>query len=321
MKKVTILVAVSAALLLVLAGVLAGCGEKAATVPSVRIGILPTEDALPLFVAEQEGFAKKAGVKIEIVNFQSAQERDAALVAGKIDGFMGDVLAAATLSDKGTPVKIVTVMLGADPTEGRFGIVVPQGSKITQPMQLRGVPVAVSSNTITEYVVDSLLKAEGLADNEVKKVEVKKIPVRVQLLLAGQLKAAGLPDPLLAFTESKGAKLVIADTSGQNLSQTILAFSAPYVEENGDALAKLIAADAQAVAAINADPEKYRKLLVDKAQLPPDIASTYRLNLYPEPQLPAKADVDRALSWTSAKGLTSPKTTYETLVAPSFTEK
>lgn len=321
MKRFTIRVMLLAALALVAAVPPAGCAQPAATVPTVRIGILPTEDALPLFVAEQDGLAKKAGVKIEIVNFQSAQERDAALVAGKIDGFMGDVLAAATLSDKGTPVKIVTVMLGSDPTEGRFGIVVPKGSKITQAMQLRGVPVAVSSNTITEYVVDSLLKAEGLADNEIKKVEVKKIPVRVQLLLAGQLKAAGLPDPLLAFTESKSAKLVIADTAGQNLSQTILAFSTPYAEKNGDALAKLIAADAQAVAAINADPEKYRQLLVDKAKLPPDIASTYKLNLYPEPQLPAKADVDRALAWTSAKGLTTPKTTYETLVAPSFTEK
>jgi NitT/TauT family transport system substrate-binding protein len=234
---------------------------------------------------------------------------------------VGDVLTAATLSEKGTPVRIVTVMLGADPTEGRYGVVVPRTSRIAQPMQLRGVPVAVASGTTAEYVVDSLLKAEGLADNEVKKVEVDGIPVAMQLLLAGEVKAACLSDPLLASAEGKRAKLVIADTAGQNLSQTILAFPAAYVEENGDTLAKLIAADARAVAAINGDPEKYRKLLIDKADLPRDIAATYRPNSYPKPQLPARADVDRVLVWTGSKGLTTPRTTYETLVATGLTER
>lgn len=321
MKRRTTLAMTLAALAVAATVAVAACGRKAATVQTVRIGVLPTEAALPLLVAERDRFARKAGVNLEIVDFESAEECGAAVAAGTIDGFVGDVLAAATLSERGTPVRIVAVMLGADPTEGRFGIVVPPDSKIAQPMQLRGVPIAVSSDAVTEYVVDSLLMAEGLGQNEIEKLKVEKLASRMQLLLSGEIKAAALPDPLLAFAESKGAKLIIDDTTGQNLSQSVLAFSAPYEEKHADALAKLIAAEARAVAAINADPQKYRKLLVEEAQLPPGIASTYKPNAYPAPQLPAKADVDRALSWTSAHGLTSSRTTYETLVAPRFTEK
>lgn len=288
-------------------------GGRTRTV-KVRIGTLPTEDTLPLYVAQQDGLLKDTGIDLEMVVFPSAQERDAALVAGKIDGFMGDVLAVAALAQQATPVRIVTIMLGAGSDEGRFGIAVPKGSSVKQPMQLRGVPIAVSSNTITEYVVDSLLRAEGLADDEVKKVEVKKIPVRMQLLLAGQVKAAGLPDPLLAFVESKGARVIIDDTTGANLSQTVLAFRSSFIDERADTIRTLLEVQGAAAEAINDDPEKYRTLLVDKAKLPPDIAETYTLNAYPQPQLPAKADVEPALEWLVAKGLVKSGLTYESLV-------
>jgi ABC-type nitrate/sulfonate/bicarbonate transport system substrate-binding protein len=70
----------------------------------VVIGTLPTEDMLPLWVAEEEGLFAEYGLdSVEIVTFQAAQERDAAFVAGEIDAFMGDIIAAAQLEAAGGP--------------------------------------------------------------------------------------------------------------------------------------------------------------------------------------------------------------------------
>ena len=93
---------VLAALMLATIG-LAGCAQSGKVVPdqphagtetpvSVKIGTLPTEDSLPLWVAQDRGYFAVEGVpKVEIVEFQSAQERDAAFASGAIDAYMGDL--------------------------------------------------------------------------------------------------------------------------------------------------------------------------------------------------------------------------------------
>ena len=183
--------ALSAALAasLVASLLLAGCATTttsstgttpAAVTPAViRLGNLPTEDILPLWAAQQGGLFEKAGITVQIVPFQSAQERDAAYTAGAIDGFMGDLIAVGTLNNGSFPTKAVTICLGATPAEGRFGVVAaPKGAiaKLLSPnspssgpvflkqmQRLANVPVGTSLNTIQEYVLDGLMQEAGRA--------------------------------------------------------------------------------------------------------------------------------------------------------------
>ena len=113
----------------------------------VKIGTLPTEDSLPLWVAEDMGyFATEGLTDVEIVTFQSAQERDAAFASGAIDAYMGDIIAAANLEAGGTPNTIETIMLGADQSQGRFGVVVPPEERTCKSLtELAGVPVGTST--------------------------------------------------------------------------------------------------------------------------------------------------------------------------------
>jgi NitT/TauT family transport system substrate-binding protein len=298
--------------------VLAGCSSNPATpgsdqphsgavTPSaVRIGTLTTEDALPLWVAEKNGLFAKAGLDVTITVFQSAQERDTALTAGAIDGEMGDLIAVGTLRSGGVPVRATTIMLGATPKEGRFGIAVKPGSTATSLKDLAGKPIATSSATIQEYVLDGLMAEAGVPADQVKTEEVKKVPVRFQLLMQGQLEAAALPEPFLSLAGAQGAKIVGDDTlSKKNLSQTVLIFSEKYLNTAGGAAAvtKLLSVWDEGAAAVNKDPEAYRVLLVDKARLPQPVATSYTINMYPMHQLPKTADIDAILAWMKTKGL------------------
>lgn len=156
----------TAALLAVVCFAAAGCASggtgstaetsstASAKPAAVKIGVLPTEDSLPLWVAEQMGYFATNGLEsVEIVNFQSAQERDAAFASGAIDAFMGDIIAAANLEAGGTPNTIKTVMLGADQSQGRFAVVAGPNSAITTMADLNGIQVGTSSATIQEYVL------------------------------------------------------------------------------------------------------------------------------------------------------------------------
>jgi len=285
---------------------------------AVKIGTLPTEDSLPLWVAEKMGYFATQGIdSVEIITFQSAQERDAAFAAGAIDAYMGDIIAATNLEAGGSPNTIKTIMLGADQSQGRFGIAVPPGSDVKSLDQLAGVPVGTSSATIQEYVLDGLMAEAGVAEGDVKKEEVKKVPVRFELLMADKLKAAALPEPFLTLAEQGKARLVGDDTKAKaNLSQTVLVFSDKYLADPAGAAAAdaVLGAWDVAVGQINDKPEDYRDELVEKARLPKPLATTYTVNTYPTAAPPSEADVNAVLAWMKAKGYLKGDVTYGDLV-------
>lgn len=289
--------------------------KPAAPLP-VRIGTLPTEDTLPLWVAEQRGLFAKAGLKVTIQTFQSAQERDAAFTAGAIDGFMGDIIATAELGSGGFPARIITIMLGATPAEGRFGIVSSPRSSARTLKELIDKPVATSSNTIQEYVLDGLMAQAGIVADQIKKEELKKVPLRYQLLVGDSIPAAALPEPFLTLALKNGAHLVAADTKGTNLSQTVLVLSDGYLQKPGGAetAKRLLDTWDQGVRLVNAKPDSYRPLLVTKAALPKELASDYRVNKYPQHQLPTAEQVNAVLEWMRAKGLLTGDLNYDQMV-------
>lgn len=320
--------------------VLAGCASKpnvptepaqptaaAAAIP-VKIGTLATEDSLPLWVAEKMGYFSIEGIpKVEIVPFQSAQERDVALASGAIDGFMGDLIAAANLSASGKGVKVATIMLGADQGQGRFGIAVGPKATVQSPdfsdraKEARYIattqPVGTSSATIQEYVLDGLMAESGVSADKVKKEEVKKVPVRFELLMAGKLMAAALPEPFLTLAEQGGATITHDDTKAKtNLSQTVLLFSDAYLAKAGGRTTVDGMLKAWDIAAndINKNPAGYRALLVDKARLPAPLATTYKVQTYPLAQVPSRTDVDAVLAWMNAKGYLKSAVTYDQIV-------
>lgn len=290
----------------------------------IKIGVLPTEDSLPLWVAEDKGYFGAAGLdSVEIVVFQSAQERDAAFVSGAVDAFMGDLIAAANLEAGGSPGTILTVMLGESQSQGRFAVVAAPESKIDSITALADVPVGTSSATIQEYVLDGLMGEAAVAPAKVKKEEVKKVPVRFELLMSGKLEAAALPEPFVALAEQSGARVVSGgdDTmAARNLSQTILFISDEYLSSPGgtESADAVMSAWDRAVEDVNADPNSYRGVLVEQARLPEPLVETYQVNTYPLSQLPSKADVDAVLTWMNGKGYLSKEVSYEdlTLITP-----
>lgn len=312
------------ALVMVLALALTGCtarqaaqpaqpaqpaGEPTAVQPvAIKIGTLATTDSLPLWVAEKRGYYAVEGMpSVEIVVFQSAQELAAAFASGAIDAAMTDIMMAANLAAGGNPLAIETIMLGSEPAQGRFAIVAGPKSGIKSVAELKGVPVGTASSTITEYVFDKLMAQAGVAEADIKAEEVKKMPVRFELLMSGKLKAAVLPEPFVSLALGGGATIPEGgdDTkSPENLSSSVLAVSNKFGEtEKGAAtIAALLKAWDVAVAEINANPDAMRPILVEKARLPKPLETTFKVDTYPVAAKPDAALVQAVLDWMKAKG-------------------
>jgi NitT/TauT family transport system substrate-binding protein len=282
---------------------------------SIKIGLLLIEDSVPFYIAEQEGHFRQEQLEVELIPFLSALERDSALMAGALDGAISDPVGAILLDRGQGMLKITSLGLGKTPAEGVFAILAAPGSGIEQINDLKNQQIAVSNGTIIEYVTDRLLAEQGFNETEIRKIEVKKMPIRMQMLLSGSVKAATLPEPLASIAAGKGAKILVSDAdAATSLSQTVIIFRSDVLNQRKEEVRALFRAYGRAVSAINADPEKYRSLVVEKGRIPPFMAAIYPIAVYPMPEPFSKALFDPVAKWLVAKQLIS-KTDYESMVA------
>ena len=280
----------------------------ASTATKIIVGTLATEDILPCWVAQEEDLFANENLDAEIAVFQSASELIAAVSSGSVDFAMTDPMVTASLYASGADVQIRWVTLGADASQGRFGIMTadPDIKSLTD---LAGVPVGVGSNTILEYVMDTLFERAGVAADQVKTEELQKLPVRYQAMAAGTVKAAALPASLLALGEASGFTVVADDTTGDNVSQSVMISCKNAISTD---TVNAFARTWDAVAAhINANPDSYRALLAQKASLPESIAQTYAVSSYPAAKLPEQHMIDAVLTWMANKGYLAPSISYD----------
>jgi NitT/TauT family transport system substrate-binding protein len=287
----------------------------------IRFGILPIEDALPIVVAKQEGFFSDEGISVEVVNFQSALERDSALTAGEIDGGINDPVGVLLLKNGGYDVVITSLCLGRDPSEGVFAILASQKSGINSIEELKGHQVAISSGTIIEFVTDTMLQEFGFKEGDVEKIEVKKIPIRLQMLLDGKVDAATLPEPLASLAVLKGAKILVSDAelpSGESISQTVIVFNRKFTKQNPSTVKAFFRAYKKAVEAINSNPDKYISQFYQIARVPEPLMGKYEMPKYPAPQPLPEKELKRAVDWMLAKDLLAARINYDDITDNRF---
>jgi NitT/TauT family transport system substrate-binding protein len=296
---------------------LVGCGGR--TEPAtLRMGVLPILDTLPMYVADAEGAFAKRGMDVEFVTAASAAERDQLFQAGEIDGFITDLVALALYNRDAA--RVVAVRYAMTPTPGfaQFRVMAAGQSGIDSPDQLAGVEIGISEGTVIEYVTHRMLEAEGVPPQEIVTLAVPKIPERMALLGSGELTAATLPEPLASLAMLDGALVVVDDTNHVNISCSVYAFRRELVDRRQDALRGFLEAVSEASELINADKARWSNLLGEKSLVPQPLKGSYELPDYPGDQVPTEAQFDDAALWLQETGRLGEVPTYADSVDASF---
>lgn len=279
----------------------------------VRIGILPVVDTLPLLVGQDKGYFLSEDIDLELITFQSALERDAAMQAGKIDGYFGDILNTLLLVQAGQKVRIITTVYHTHPDHRMFGIITAPGSSATDIGDLENRAVVISRSTVIEYLLDTLLDQRKLRVDFVKKQEIKKMQIRLQMLMTGQVAAALLPEPLLTLAEIKGGRVLLDDRI-LDTCLTILAVELDLLIQEPRRYERFLRAYGKAVADINATPEAYQDTLVTRTRFPRPAQDAYRVPKFPPVGPPARKDVAAVRHWMENHEMGGHGLTYEQVV-------
>ena len=247
-----------------------------ANAKDLAIGVLPAADSIVLDTAVSEGLFKKHGLTVTTVPFKSALEIGAAMRAHKIDGHFGDLMNVFMQNETGAPQQVIVTTTHTSQHQRCFGLVTSPKLKdtLTSLKVLKHSKTAMSAGTIIDYLLDSMIASNHLAEDALDKTEVKQIPIRMQMLLSGQIDTALLPEPLVSLVESKGGRVLWDDTL---LNETLAIVAIAQNTLSDGEIKEFRQAVSEAAALIEKDPEKYRELMVQKRLIPKDGAKAYKM--------------------------------------------
>lgn len=285
---------------------------------TIRFAALPIIDSVPLYVAEQEGLFEAAGIRVEFIPVGAAPERDQLLAAGQADAAIDESQAVILFNRDSVRLKAVRYALRPTAASPHFFVLAGRDSGIRNARDLRGVEIGVSQGTVIEYVTERLLESEGLEEADIRTIPVPRMSDRMALLASGQLKAATMPDPLASLSMQQGARVILDDSKHPEYGYSIISFRKVYIDANPQAVKAFLAVLEKATLLVNASPAKYAKILSDRQLVPPALAGTFRMPLFPTAGVPSRAEFDDAGAWLREKGLFSGEVTWDSSVDSSY---
>ena len=291
----------------------AGCGGKEETkkeqLPKITIGLMPDVDSLPFVIAEENGYFDDEGLKVQIEMFKSAMDRDAAIQSGNLDGAVSDLLAVAFLRSGGFPVKVTSS------TDGSYQLIAGKNEKAREVKDLVSKDVAVSRNTIIEYVTDEFLFKNNLKDDSINKVIIPQIPTRLEMLQNGKLAAATLPEPFASIAVDKGCHLVVS-SEAIGVNPGVMIFKEDVLKEKEKSVLAMYKAYNRAIEYLNTAPrEEYINVATEKGGFPPAAKDALKLPKYRKADLPKEEDVNSTVKWLNMKSLVNENYTYKDFVS------
>ena len=311
MKKY-LLLAIS--LICVFAVMVSGCGNKQSDkeLQAVTVGVMPDIDSVPIIIAQEKGYFAEEGLKVNIQQFKSAMDRDAALQSGNLDGAISDLLAVAFAKSGGFDVKVTAY------TDGDYKLIAGKNENVASPKDLAGKDVAVSKNTIIEYVTDQISVSQSMKEDSINKVVIPQIPTRLEMLQNGKLAAATLPEPMGSIAIANGCKF-ITDSEQLGINPGVMMFTAKCVDNKRAELQAFYRAYNKAVKYLNEHPQdEYMDLIIEKSGFPAIAKTALKLPKYRDAGLPQEKDVVDCMKWMNSKGLIKQEFSYKDLVVDLF---
>ncbi len=283
---------------------------------TLRMAMLPILDALPVYVAQEQGYFQEAGLTVDFVPANSAMERDQIMAAGQADGIINDLVSVVLYDRDQVQLQVVRFAQVATKEHPMFRIIASPHSGIQNVADLEGVEIGISQSSVIEYVTDRLLQAEGLAQDKIQTIAVPKIPDRLTLLGNDGLKAATLPEPFSTQAIAAGGTVVLDDSSHPEYGNSVISFRKTVIDEHPQAIKAFLAAVDKAVAAINANPQGWGDVLSKYHLLPDTLLASYQIPPFPPASVPTQSQFDDVVSWALSKGIISTAVSYQDAINP-----
>jgi len=270
-----------------------GVDQASESLQPLTVGIMPAVDSIPIIVAQEAGFFAEEGLPVTIELFRDQLYREASLQADRIDVTISDLVNAIRSWQNGAEYRVLTL------TQGRFSLLTSAESTVdsiaTWPSE-GSLETGAIEDSVIFYTAVRMLEELGADPSRMEIVPTLQIPVRLELLNAGELEAAVLPEPIARIAVGAGAN-EIAISSVLDWTAGIVIATGTAIEGKREELEAFLRAYNRGVDAFNSDPGAYTDTVVATAGFPPATAKTMLLPEFKPAAVPTEAQVTDVARW------------------------
>ncbi len=215
-------------------------GSAAAQPVSLSMGIEPWIGYAPWYIAQEKGYFTAHGLNVNIVNFTTDADRNAAIIAGKTDVSNIDAGRLVQWAEQKQPVEPVMI---EDASVGADAIL--SSPDITTAQQVVGKDVAYEYGTTSELLFRYFLNANNITIDQVKTTNVPAADAGT-LLIAGKTPVVGTYEPYISAATGGAnagkAHVLFGSDKAPGLISDFLAINKTWLAANPGAVKNLILA-------------------------------------------------------------------------------
>lgn len=216
----------------------------------------------PLYLAQEKGFFKEAGIDAELIVLTGLAERNSALKAGRIDALAAPVDYFVLSAGNNLTA---TIVMAIDESNGADGIVAT--SNIRTVADLRGKRVAFQRGLPSEFFLRALLQQNGLTLKDVNPVDMETAQAGAAFI-SKQVDAAVVWEPWLTKASQEGHGHILASSKDYpNLIVDCLAFNQGVVSRSPQDVQSIVNAVLRAVSYAKAHPQEANAIMAPNFQV------------------------------------------------------
>jgi NitT/TauT family transport system substrate-binding protein len=158
----------------------------------------------PVYIAQQEGFFEDAGLEVEFVALASSNEMYPALAAGQVDVVPWTLSAALfNAAAEGINIKYVAdkgySSTDGCPADAWMASKQALAAGLSDLTSLKGISVAATRGSISEYSMDLMLAQGGLKSDDVEYIQINENAAKVEALRSGSVDLVPLGEPWITL--------------------------------------------------------------------------------------------------------------------------
>ena len=244
---------------------------------SLKVGILTIGDLVPFWAAQQQGYFKQEGLKVEEQEAAGGAAIQPAVQSGDLDLGWSNVVSVVLAKSHNLDFEFLGGGAFLGPKHYRNqAVLVKKGSPITDPRQLEGKTIGMNTlNNINHLSMEAYLSGIGVDPSKVKFFELGN-PNTLEGLEAGRVDAVTANEPFVTIGLQTGAaKALVYNPFEPFGKEPFLAgfVSTPkWLEENPKTAAAFTRAVDKGIDWVNQNPDGAEKLLVQHTEIKPDLA-------------------------------------------------
>jgi NitT/TauT family transport system substrate-binding protein len=293
--------------------VLAGCGQsyeetkrlsreqrkKLAREDSaaLKIAVMPTLDCLPLFIAKDHQLFDTI-VDIRLKHYTAQMDCDTAMMRGRVEGVVTDLVRAERMIHSGTPMKYVAS------TNAYWLLISNRKQRITQLKHLDDKMLAMTRYSVTDFLGDLAVDSAKLKTERVFRIQINDVNIRLKMLENNEMDAMFLTEPQ-ATQALLGKHKILLDTRQEDIRMGVIAFRTKGMDDQNrkKQMEVFLKGYNAACDSINKFGVRHYKDVIRKyysvsepalKQLPDSLK-------YNHAEAPRQKDIERAQQWLSKK--------------------